>query len=1039
MAKEYKELKLKLNGKQNISIPVLISKNGKLIDEEVDVIVKGYLKFTSGSSEGETVNSNDVLVKQNIYPVIFTTDRFKIYNGQFIITLLGRSEDIFENTENIKDRLSYVKDSEIISNSYIKEDEKLVENKDPVTITIKTGEERNPYYISIEITVFTSDGEVFFKTVDRGISPDSESVTDISYLFKKTEKRVKSNIPIKCYNDEDWIPSINFILEDSDNLADDLILEVDKMKYSTPFGLSLLNDSIISISNKLSNNDFENIRKLIYVFTDNESNTSVYSINDAIDSVNNIDGDKKVPLLIGNINTVDSSSLSVKANESDTWNINKLSYLTGGQSLSITDKNNIEDVVAIFYNEASGAIGSGTYEFVVDIGEESLINNVALFFTIPVDNSNAFWEIATSKDGYNFTSIQNNLSYNEQINLNDVYARYLKIKVTLVMGFNLIDEYSSYQESPSLNGIRILHSKFKVSYIYLKTEDSVNYSPYQMVFGIDSNEVENNSINVGLSLSDSYNWDDFEHKAIKDINKNGKVVIPIRYSHDINEFEQEPLFKMDKFTLKTKYGKWNREDSVAIFDKDDNLISNNLYTVSNKNGLVFFNYALPYDYQDGDYKIGIIRADKYKIGLKTVNKNIVDSLEIYGIGYMYATDKNLLPPLSKEPPIVRNFEIKNEFPNRFSKIELQYDFYDYSFEKEDESKRRVTWYINGVKQDNFKDLLFWNDIEDINDPLYKYYDLDFPSESDLQGQTVEEWIKKQDISILNVGDIITFEIQVSDGNLYSNVFKSNPVKVIGSSPVASTIQIKGRELVTKNIIDRVMPSVDAVLYPSVEQSIHSEGDIKDTEIIWYVGDNLFKRGLYGDTLKDGETPITEIRVNDIGNSGNYIDYALRQGNVISAQIIPRSNGITGKTITVESIVVQNAIPEIKSFGFVGTAKNGTDLIIVWVFEDFEISNGIEGGEIQTDETTVKWYRKNPGSSEFDLVYIYNDHSSSSLGDYYLVSSYVGSISTQFRANESKSIINGNKIQSGQKWYAEIIPHDGIEYGDKVTTEIVTII
>lgn len=1030
MSKEYKEIKLKLNGKQNFSIPVSVTKNGRLLDGEVDVSLNGVLKFSHREGDNEKEYMEDV----EVYPVIFSTDRFKIYNGRFFITLLGRSEDVFEDFEKIEDRLSYVSDNELIGDIFILSDEILNENREPVSIKIVTKQERVPYYISVEILVFTEDGEVYFKTVDRGISPISQIRNDVSYLFNKIEKQPKSNIPIKCYNNEDWIPSIKFILKDNNSSKEDIQKKINRLKNSTPFGLSLMYDSLISFSKNLSSNDVDDIRKLIYMFIDNESNVSTYSVRDAINTINNIDGDKKVPVLIGNINTSGSSALSVRANESDTWHINKLSYLTGGQAVSVVDEDHKEEVIGIFYNEMTGAFGSGNYEFIVDLEEECSINNVVAFFDIPLDSSNAYWNIEYSKDGYNYFLIKNNLQYDDQIDTN-VYARYLRFKITLIMGFNE-DEYASYVESPALTGIRILYNKFKILYIYLKTEESKKYSPYHIPLAVDSNKKDEDIIEAGVSLSDSSNWLDFYSKASPSVNNDGKFVIPIRYSKDINEFEQEPLSKIDRFTLRTKYGRWSPYDHIVLYDENDDIINYDRYNFSSRKGLIFLNYSLSDDYKDGDYKIGIIRSDKYKVGLKVINLDIENSLELYGIGYMYSSDRDLLPPISKEAPIARNVRIEDDFIDRFSKVKLYYEYYDSSFEKEDISKRRIRWYINGIHITNLDNIIEWNDIYNIHDPLYEFYGLKYPREEDILTQTHEDFIKKQDISILNVGDVIHFEIQVSDGFLYSDIVKSNTVRVVGSAPVAARIEIRGREIGTGNILDRVTASTDAVFHPSIENQIYAEGNIDDTEIIWYVNDRLFKRGFYVDKPKEDETPITEIRINDTGI--DTVDYALRQGNVISAQIIPRSDGITGRTLFVDEVVVENSLPRILSYGFDGVALEGNNLNLVWVFEDFEITQGLLGGEFQTDKTTVKWYRKNQGSDSFELVYTYNDHSELRDGEHFVISHYQNNIMTQFGSNQSRSVISGSKIRSGQTWYAELTPHDGIEYGEKVTTEQVII-
>ena len=93
MVSEYKTIKCKLNGEQSVSVPIDIKRNGKLITEPVDVIVRGFLKFAEGSS---STSSNQLQDKTVVYPVLFSSDTIRVNDGRCIITLLPRSEDLFE-------------------------------------------------------------------------------------------------------------------------------------------------------------------------------------------------------------------------------------------------------------------------------------------------------------------------------------------------------------------------------------------------------------------------------------------------------------------------------------------------------------------------------------------------------------------------------------------------------------------------------------------------------------------------------------------------------------------------------------------------------------------------------------------------------------------------------------------------------------------------------------------------------------------------------------------------------------------------------
>jgi len=446
MKNEYKTIKCRLDGKQSVSIPIEIKKNGYRIKDPVDIMVKGYLKFSDTTSTSNTVNgagsyqnttSNMLVNKTAVYPVLFTTDRISVSNGHCIITLLPRSEDLFSSISVINESTSItISRSSIVSNGGVLADEQLTNTEqEPLLIKIEHGVIRTPYKVSIEVTIFSDDDSIYSKTEDRGTSPQIEEYSLVSLLFQKYKKRVPSNFIIEYYNDEEWVPTITSHLDSNNSSRTEIIESLNDLEHSTSFGLSTLYDAIHSATKILSDDSVHEIPKIIYVFTDNESNTSIHTVDEIIDEVNAISGIQKTPVMIGNINTVQPETLSTKDNSSDTKNLNKLSYLTGGQSVTVVSENYLNDIVAIFYGETVGSLGYGTYEFTIDLGEESLLNQISPFFNIPVDNGNATWRLETSIDGYNFIPTNEIYGYSDVVNLENLYARYIKFKIILITGF----------------------------------------------------------------------------------------------------------------------------------------------------------------------------------------------------------------------------------------------------------------------------------------------------------------------------------------------------------------------------------------------------------------------------------------------------------------------------------------------------------------------------------------------------------------------------------------------------------------------------
>ena len=1045
---EYKTIWFKLDGKQNIYVPIDIKRNGRYVTDPVDVIVKGYLKFKDSTSDTDkeveessydSQTSNNLVDKTVVYPVLFTSDRVRVSSGRLVVTLLARSEDLFESTSQVHQGASLsVQDSDIIAEGGIPKDEQVADiEKDVTVMEIETGEIREPYKISLGVTVIplTGEGSLGF-TIDRGTVPKVETTKDVNFLFQKEKKRSSSNLIMSCFNNEDWVPVIGDVIGNNEGTEAEILQQIDNLKYSTSFGTSTMYDAIIAGARILSDSDVNDVRKLMYLFTDNETSASTANLNETIEEVNNIDGYQKVPILSANMNIVQPETLSVKANSSDTRDLNKLSYLTGGQSMTVNSEDYIDDVTVIFYSEVVGSLGYGAYEFTVDLQEEALINYVSASFDIPVDTGSATWEIETSTDGYNFTAIGQTYAYNETVDLEDIYAKYIKFKVVLVTSFSSeVDEYGAYPDSPALTVVTIVHNKSKVAYLYLNKQE-VDIMPYQITMAVDANEVNDDQIKVGVAKSDSHNWNDYHLDSQPSVDQNGKVVIPIRFSQDITEFQQEPLSKVDRFVLQTEHGNWDPFASAILYDSSDAVIPSDRYSLDPREGLVILNYAVPSNYTTGDYKIGILNLGNYKVGMKLTNKSQTTPLEIYGMGYLYTTSRNLLPPLSKASPEARDVSIVNTVPTKFGVIEASYTYYDSNYDTENTDNRKISWYINGSYIKYLDNLMEWNDLTDPRDQLYENTSLIYPSDLGING-TIEEWAKKQGASLLNAGDQVYYEIQVNDGELYSAKEKSNMAIVVESTPVMDQIFVRAKDDITGKVSNRVTAYDIAVIDPPLDQVFYADGEVNRSEIVWYVNNEIFKRGYYGDPVGFGGYKIDEIGVNEVG-SVNFGDYGLRMGNSIYVQVTPRTATTVGSSVTSETIAVQNSLPVINSLDFSSTRfQEKTDMFLNWVFFDFEVTliNDVDES-FQKDQTMVRWYRKNSGS-ESELVYAYNDQDNDGKEIFY-ETSYTGYIKTGFTPGVSTSIVSGDILVVGQEWYAMVTPYDTIDNGIVVRSETKTI-
>lgn len=1023
-----KTIKCKLNGKQSVTIPVQLKKNGKYITEPVDVSIRGFLKFENAASGGtgssSEINTESEAYQQSsaslfslkpvIYPVLFTSNVVTSVDGKLTITILPRSEDVITDYKTIMGRINFNQDNitndSIVSDDGVKNDEQLESSE----IIIITGQTRNPYSISIELTILDYTGTYYGQTIDRGVQEE----TSQNSIWKHGKNSATSNLIINYYNDEDWIPTVTPILDNNSATSTEVIEEIDTLNDLVPFGASPIYDSMIEGAKILNSLDVYSLRKLIYLFTDNESNMSLSTINEAIDYINNINGVKKTPVIIGNFSTATPVTVASTATATDTRDLNKIATFTGGQSQTVfsdtPSEEQLNDLIRTFYGKTVGSLGYGKYSFVIDLGEVSLIENIETNFTIPNNNTTASWTIEHSTDSYQFNPIKDEYSPNELVDLLDknIYTRYIKINCIFIMGFG---DNNSQSQSPSLDKVIINYNKVKTTYLLLNLEDN-DIPPYHMVVSVDANNVDPEQIEVGLAKSNAISWVDFSSDSQPSVKQNGKIIVPIRFSQNTDNFPQETLLKIDQFSLKAKNGQWDSEASIILYDKDDNVIDSSNYQVYPRFGTIILNSKLPIDYVDGDYKIGIINKSEYKVGLKITNKSKLNPVEIYSIGKMYTTGKDLLPPIEKIAPEASDVNISPEAPTMYDTITLSYTFFDKNFDKEDLSNTKIKWYINDIYTPYLDNLRTWNNVENPSDIIWTK-SFTFPITGLNTREEIINKAKEKKQSILKLNDKVYCTIQVSDGTLFSRPTKSNAIQVIESSPIAYglSLQILAPDGITT--VNRI--TTNTIL--AAKFNFYSDTSENKSTIIWFVNDVEFKRGTYG--VVDPVTKIDPSKLYIAEKSTLTLDVGLRMGNRIKFQIIPSSNSINGSVVESNEYIVQNDLPYAYDVAISPrTPTIAYSLILTWKFFDFEVD--ILKDSIQADASEVKWYRALAGSAEFNEI---TDTE---------VLNYITTSITNKNSTVSSAAL---KNAVGQKWYAEVTPFDGIDYGSVAKSNIVTLL
>jgi hypothetical protein len=138
--------KIRLDGKQTATLSLeLRDEVGELPTKEVRVLVQGVLIFPKAKVQNSSTQEKSASSAERdalVYPVIFSSNDFKIKNGIGSTVLLPRSEDILKKVSEIKKTLG-LQDNQIVGGG----------EQDSDTLKIKEGDIREPYSIKVRVTI----------------------------------------------------------------------------------------------------------------------------------------------------------------------------------------------------------------------------------------------------------------------------------------------------------------------------------------------------------------------------------------------------------------------------------------------------------------------------------------------------------------------------------------------------------------------------------------------------------------------------------------------------------------------------------------------------------------------------------------------------------------------------------------------------------------------------------------------------------------------------------------------------------------------
>lgn len=614
-----------LNSRDNVVVTVeLKNDDGELVTDTVDVIARGYIQ----SKDREGLDEYLVPDSYVKYPVLFVQDTKTVSSGKTSFVLSARSDDV------LKELFSTIDLNEgSIAERYKIVIEILVDSSTRFGKTIL-----NTTNESIDDNLLRSDCVSIFNNVQIGQLNVDNTVSENSFSIIPFFERQGESAVVDVYTDDVWV---NCIKKENSALLSypDLSALLTDLSFEIPFGNSPLYNSLSFISNELSLESYDNIDKLIYTLTDKEESFSSISLEDSIINVNSIDGPKEVPCIIGNISDVDYPSMYSLEKYTESNHLNEIASETNGQGVTIRNEN-VDDIVKILAGTARGSLGHGNAIYVHDFDEEVVIKSITVNYDINT-NTGGYWYVEKSNNGQSFSGKSKRVDPNETLQLEDYNARYLRFDMVLHSGLstgNTTGTETTPTASPKITSIDITYTSPKEDFIYINSQ-TIELDPSQVVVAVDSNNEfgENIDVSLGVSTSDSINWDDFDTDPEPAVESGGKVII-LRRQGSVQGTILEPLIPVDGYMFKAEYGAWHSGASVSVFNLSTGAsISSSKYSLNPDKGLIIFN-----EKQTSSLYIEINNASRIKLAAKIINKNSGKDYKLYSLGYLYTTRDDCL-------------------------------------------------------------------------------------------------------------------------------------------------------------------------------------------------------------------------------------------------------------------------------------------------------------------------------------------------------------------------------------------------------------
>lgn len=723
------------------------------------------------------------------------------------------------------------------------------------------------------------------------------------------------------YNRVDWVPQIKKRITDLSTISEALE-EIDIIDHEVPFGGSQLYNAMFEAARVTSGEDFDNFKKSIYIVSDNSQNLSLVTRDEAIEEINSIDGDKKVPIIYTVFSTSFPTSISSQLERNEVGDIDKITHETGGQSNTLISSEFLDQILNLTLGGATGGLGYGVYTRLIEFDELSYITSMSFVFELP-PNTQGFVRYRYSIDGFNFNDFSERFENVSDIDITDFIAKKIEFEIILTTGFteDITEEYDSVSTAlPKLTSITINKSGEREDFLFTNLENTIS-NIQQVAAAVDADSPKNSIIEIGVATSNSHHWSDFQSPARPSLIESGKTIILDRTKDIYSNVSAEFLTSEDNKLYNSVYGAWDPESVVSLYSKEPDKAEVEVtrgYVTYPRDGQIYFDTR---QHPQKQFRLAITNQNKLRVGIRIRNLLHTESIKLRGLGYIYSTNDQKPPALSQVAPRVINVTITPTSPTSESLFNLEYTFIDLN--NNQESGTIINWYINSNQIFEIQNKKSWSNINLL----------------------IENKLKPN--------DKIRASVTPMDGRDFGTVVYSSTVVVVPIVPGVTDLRIVP---IANGIINNRYDT-SSTLTVEYNFSTNDTGlaALEDGTIIrWFVNGSLFKEGTFSTIDQDPYLDPKSIEPNEssLGTLAHVI------GNQVQVEVTPRTSLITGETMTSGIINIENTIPKTTGVSISPEfpTQNST-LALGYTINDIDITTGI-----QQDQTEIVWLKSADGTN-----------------------------------------------------------------------------